>query len=80
MRLLCDKQPTLNLTPAECIELELKLNVSSKGRPWSHIGQMLFEYGTKKQGALENIQMEKEEYDFLLILFNKPSWESCRGL
>lgn len=80
MRLLCDKQPTLNLTPAECIELELKLNVTSKGRPWAHIGQLLYEYGTKKRGALENIQLEREEYDFLLILFNKPSWESCRGL
>jgi len=80
MRLLCDKQPTLNLTEADCIDLELKLNVTSKGRPWAHIGQLLFEYGTKKRGALNNILLEKEEYDFLLILFNKPNWTACRGL
>ena len=80
MRLLCDKQPTLNLTEADCIELELKLNVTSKSRPWAHIGQILYEYGTKKRGALNNILLEKEEYDFLKILYNKPTWTACKGL
>ena len=80
MRLLCDKHPTLNMNEADCIDLELKLNVSSKGRPWAHIGQMLFEYGTKKRGALKNIVLEMEEYEFLVKLYNQPSWESCKGL
>ena len=80
MRLLCDKKPTLNLTVADCISLELKLNVTSKAHEWGHIGQLLFEYGTKKTNALETILLDQDEYDFLKLLLSRSSWTDCTAL
>ena len=68
------------LTRKECIPLELKLNVSSKGRLWSHIGTILFEYATEKQNALSSVKLTDAQYEFMLMLMGKRSWEECRNL
>jgi len=68
------------LTKKECIPLELKLNVSSKGRLWSHIGTILFEFATEKPNALSSITLTDAQYEFVLMLMGKRSWEECKGL
>jgi hypothetical protein len=68
------------LEPKECIDLELRLNVSSKGRQWSHIGDYLFDYGSGRSTAVTSIKVEPQEYTFLCMLLEKKTWENCKGL
>ena len=68
------------LAKKECIPLELKLNVSSKGRLWSHIGNILFEFATEKPKALSSITVTDDQYEFIMMLMGKRSWEDCKGL
>lgn len=68
------------LAKKECIPLELKLNVSSKGRLWSHIGTILFEFATEKPQALTSITLTDVQYEFMLMLMGKRSWEDCKGV
>jgi hypothetical protein len=81
MELLSENgQPTITLTRAECSSLELKLNVSSKGNLWRHIGDYLFDYGTGKSDTVTRILLTAYQYEFISILLKKPTWETCRGL
>ena len=73
-------QPTITLTREQCSSLELKLNVSSKGNLWRHIGDYLFDYGTGKSDAVTSILLTPYQYEFINILLKKPTWETCRGL
>jgi len=68
------------LAKKECVSLELKLNVSSKGKLWSHIATILFEFGTGVPTALESITVTDDQYEFLLRLLSKRSWEECRDV
>ena len=72
--------PTITLTRKVCTDLELKLNVSSKGRLWSHIGDILFDYGTGKDNATTSILLTDYQYSFIQMLLKRATWESCRGL
>jgi len=80
MLTITDDKRSFRLTYDESIDLELKLNVSAHGRDWRHIGNALYEYGIKKKGREAELLVEKEEYDFLLRLLDKASWEQCRGM
>ena len=73
-------QYKFTLAKKECIPLELKLNVSSKGRLWIHIGNILFEFATEKPKALTSITVTDAQYEFILMLMGKRSWEDCKGL
>jgi len=64
----------------QCIALELKLNVSSKGHEWSHIGSYLYEYGSCQKNAISSITVEPKQYTFLCMLLEQKTWENCRGL
>ena len=75
-----DGKHRFTLEKKECIPLELKLNVSSKGREWSHIGTILFEFATEKPKALTSITLTDAQYEFLIMLMGKRSWEECRNL
>jgi hypothetical protein len=81
MQLLSENgQPTIMLTAAESITLELKLNVTSKGKIWSHIGDILFEFGSGKKNAANSILLTIDQYDFIEVLMSRATWESCRDL
>jgi len=75
-----DMKHGFTLKKEECVPLELKLNVSSKGRVWSHIGTILFEFGTGQPTALTKIVVTNDQYEFLLQLMAKRDWSDCRGL
>jgi hypothetical protein len=80
LRILSEDGKVLaKLKREECTPLELKLNVTSKGHTWSHIGDILYEYGggwTDKA----SITVTEEQYAFLLTLQARSSWEDCRNL
>ena len=81
MQLLSENsQPTITLTADESIALELKLNVTSKGKIWSHIGDILFEFGSNKKNAANSILLTADQYDFIEVLMTRATWESCRDL
>ena len=80
MELISTTDPTIVVKQAGCIPLELKLNVSSKGHEWKHIGDLLYDYGRGTDGAYNFIQVTHEQYVFLKILLAKPTWQECRDL
>jgi len=50
-------------------DLELKLNVSSKGRLWVSLGNSLFEFHST--GVSAKINVTKEQFEFLELLITK---------
>ena len=71
---------TFTLKKSECVPLELKLNVSSKGKGWKHIGDYLFDFGSDKATAVSELVVTNEQYEFLIMLMGKKSWTECREL
>jgi hypothetical protein len=71
--------PSITLTRPQCASLELKLNVSSKGKLWSHIGDLLFEVASAKKDT-GTILLTDEQYAFLGILLKRNTWEDCQNL
>ena len=57
----------------DAIDLELKLNVTSKGRLWSNIGDTLYNF------TLNHLVITTEQLSFLKMLQSMPNWDSCRG-
>ena len=69
------QQRPIVLTEDEARALEQKLNVTSKGRIWSHIGDILYDYSPQT-----NLQLTGKQYEFLSILMSKKSEDECYGL
>ena len=72
-------KPQITLTRPQCTSLELKLNVSSKGKMWSHIGNYLFEVASAQKNT-SSILLTDEQYEFMSLLLARSTWEDCRGL
>jgi hypothetical protein len=49
------------------IMIELKLNISKNGRCWSHIGDALFNFGTKKD-LITVLSVTTDQYQYLHML------------
>ena len=77
--IISDSMNTLLLDEKECIELELKLNVTSKGRLWKGIGDELFAFGTYQKEAKARIAVTLEQLAFLKDLQNRTR-DACRLL
>jgi len=71
---------TIQLDTKQSIDLELKLNVTTKGHEWKHIGDVLFNFGSNKPEAVNTFTVTTEQFNFLKLLMTKSSWENCRGL
>ena len=80
MLTVTDDKRAFELNYEESIDLELKLNVSGHGKRWSHIGDVLFDYGTKKKGLYAELLVGPDEYAFLIRLMERATWEDCKGL
>lgn len=55
------------LEPEEAIDLELRLNKTIYGRPWSFIGDHLFNYARKKNVST-SLVVTKDQFSVLLTL------------
>ena len=64
----------------ECIPLELKLNVTSKGRIWKSVGDHLYNFVTDNKNTSDVLTVTKEQYNFLLFLQTMSGWQECKGI
>jgi hypothetical protein len=64
----------------DAIDLEVKLNVTQYGKKWSAIGDVLFDWGSRKLGALDNYVVSSEQLAYLKMLQTKPNYQACQGL
>lgn len=80
MLTVTDSNTSFILNEREAIDLEVKLNVTEYGRPWRSIGDVLYNYGMQNSNFLTNLLVTAEQFNFLLMLRSKESWEVCRGL
>ena len=71
-RILMDKQ--------EAGTMELKLNVSSKGHLWKHLGDAFFAVKTESPDAPSRLVITKEQMAFLKTLQERKGWEDCKDL
>lgn len=70
------------LDAKEAIDLELKLNVSAYGHEWKHIGDVLYNFGSKRSNdkLRMTLEVEADQYKFLGFLKTKNGYASCSKL
>jgi len=78
--IITDGQETLLVDEKESVDLELKLNVTSKGRPWITLGAELFAFGTYKPEAKSRLIITSEQLAFLQVLQKRQGWINCKDL
>jgi hypothetical protein len=78
--IITDGQETLLVDEKESADLELKLNVTSKGRPWSTLSAELFAFGTYKPEAKSRLVITSEQLTFLKVLQKRQGWVNCKDL
>jgi hypothetical protein len=66
------------LTRDEARELELKLNVSTKGHTWKDIGDYLFSFHTGKS-VIPYLSVTLEQYNTLNLLKDTPK-DDCKKI
>ena len=71
--------PMMGLTKQDAAQMELKLNVSSKGREYQDLGDLFFTFAYEATHGMEHVVSETV-YAFLQQLSEKNNWEECRGL
>lgn len=71
--------PMMGLTKDDAAQMELKLNVSSKGREYQDLGDLFFMFAHHATQGGERVVSETV-YTFLQQLAEKNNWEECRGL
>ena len=62
---------TLLLTQEECINLEVKLNLTEYSRKWVAIGDDLYNFAIQKKNYKKEINVTKFQYDYLRLLHMK---------
>ena len=80
MLTITDGKKEIQLNYKKSIDLELKLNVSAYGKVWTHIGDLLYEYGMKKKEGPVELKVGAPEFQFLHRLMEQPTWEQCQGM
>jgi len=75
--IISDNLDTLLVDEKEAAALELKLTMTSKGRPWITIGNELFAFGTYQKAAKARIVVTTEQLIFLKNLQNNTH-DACR--
>jgi len=79
--IISDYNETIEFTDRnDAIQLELKLNVTSKGHEWKHIGDVLFNFESNKNNAVFEYTVTSIQMSFLKMLMTKKSYEECRNL
>ena len=60
---ITDGDYMLVLKMNECVQLELKLNITKYGFDWKHIGDVLFKFGTQSANKLH---VTAQQLNFLI--------------
>ena len=78
LTITCNSDQTMLLDRKDARDLELKLNVSAKGHVWPTLGTTFFEFHST--GIPVQVEVTKEQFNFLELLKTKKGWESCKEL
>jgi len=78
--ILTDGEDRILVDKEEARDLELKLNVTSKGHPWKHIGDVLFALTTESPEAPSRFVVTKEQLAFLKVLQERKGSATCKDL
>jgi len=78
MLLITDTVRQMEINQHNSRKLELKLNVSSKRKVWSHIGDELYAYSKQQEPHI--LVVTSEQFDVLKDLQTKGSYTECYGM
>ena len=67
--IITDELNSFDVTRRVAIDIELKLNKTEYGRPWSHIGDVLYDFGAKNKHT-GNLIVTSFQYEFLKEIFD----------
>ena len=67
------------LSRHDAIQLELKLNVSSKGHELKDVGDILYNFGSSRTDD-STYTVNNYVYEFLEKLMNRKTWQDCRDV
>ena len=74
---ITDNKTSWAIDSKEATALELKLNVTSKGKEWKEIGTVLFIIGTNRDDAKTRVIITPEQFAFLKMLHEREGgWEN----
>lgn len=68
---------TLLLTQEECINLEVKLNLTEYSHKWVEIGDNLYNFAIQKKKCKTEINVTKFQYDYLKLLHRNKSVDTA---
>jgi hypothetical protein len=67
----------IELNDRQAIDLELKLNITSKGHEWKHIGDVLYNFGTKRNIYISEFKVSHIQMEFLKLI-NSTNNSECK--
>ena len=67
---ITDGEQSIKVNKEDAIRMELKLNKTEHQRTWIHIGDALFDFGSNKKEALNDLIVTTEQYLFLEEMYN----------
>jgi hypothetical protein len=76
---ITDNISIIELKKEDARDLELKLNVTSKGHTWNYIGDALFNFHTETQIYTEAYVVTTEELNFLNKIIRLTK-EQCKNV
>ena len=77
---ITDTKQSMAFFQKEARDLELKLNVTSKGHEWMEIADALFAIHSNHKDAVTRLVVTTEQYTFLKKLNERLGWESCKDM
>jgi hypothetical protein len=78
--ILTDEKNPVAIDEKDARDLELKLNVTSKGADWKTIGDALFAFHSNRGNAVNRLVITTEQLEFMKLLMRRMGWDSCKDL
>jgi hypothetical protein len=75
-----DEKNPVAIDVKDARDLELKLNVTSKGQDWKKIGDALFAFHSNRGNAVNRLIITTEQLEFMKQLMTRMGWEACKDL
>jgi hypothetical protein len=77
--ILASLDSSFSLDRKQSIELELKLNVTTRSHELKDLGDVLYDFGISRINGC-TYRVNDNVMEFLKTLMNRKSWQECKGL
>jgi hypothetical protein len=77
--ILASSDSSFSLDRKQSIELELKLNVTTRSHELKDLGDVLYDFGISRINGCTH-KINDDVMEFLKTLMNRKSWQECKGL